>query len=86
MEQDIEPYIAGSREHHNQPLEDRLMHAVTAMQHRMQTAEGKAIYSKRKATVETVFGVIKDGAGIPALSTARVTRRRGRMESARRGI
>ena len=72
VEQDIEPYIAGSREHHNQPLEDRLnappecpadADAVTAMQHRMQTAEGKAIYSKRKSTVETVFGVIKEVLG-----------------------
>ena len=72
VEQDIEPYIAGSREHHNQPLEDRLnavpecpadADAVTAMQHRLQTAEGKAIYSKRKATVETVFGVIKEVLG-----------------------
>ena len=72
VEQDIEPYIAGSREHHNQALEDRLnappecpadADAVTAMQHRMQTAEGKAIYSKRKATVETVFGVIKEVLG-----------------------
>ena len=33
------------------------------MQHRMQTAEGKAIYGKRKATVETVFGVIKEVLG-----------------------
>ena len=72
VEQDIEPYIAGSRERHNQPLEDRLnappecpadADAVTAMQHRMQTAEGKAIYSKRKSTVETVFGVIKEVLG-----------------------
>ena len=37
--------------------------AVSAMQHRMQTAEGKAIYGKRKATVETVFGVIKEVLG-----------------------
>ena len=37
--------------------------AVTAMQHRLQTAEGKAIYSKRKSTVETVFGVIKEVLG-----------------------
>ena len=72
VEQDIEPYIAGSRERHNQPLEDRLTappecpadaDAVTAMKHRLQTAEGKAIYSKRKSTVETVFGVIKEVLG-----------------------
>ena len=72
VEQDIDPYIAGSRERHNQPLEERMKapspcpadaDAVTAMQHRMQTAEGKAIYGKRKATVETVFGVIKEVLG-----------------------
>jgi len=33
--------------------------AVTAMAHRLRTAEGKAIYAKRTSTVETVFGVIK---------------------------
>ena len=72
VEQGIEPYIAGSREGHNQPLEERMKtapecpaeaDAVTAMQHRLQTAEGKAIYGKRKATVETVFGVIKEVLG-----------------------
>ena len=72
MEQGIDAYIAGSRERHNQPLEERMKappkcpadaDAVTAMQHRMQTAEGKAIYGKRKATVETVFGVIKEVLG-----------------------
>ena len=70
--QGIEPYIAGSREHHNQPLAQRMQaplacpadaDAVTAMQYRLRTAEGKAIYSKRKATVETVFGVIKEVLG-----------------------
>ena len=72
LAEDIEPYIAGGRERHNQPLEERLQappacpadaDAVTAMEHRMQTAEGKAIYSKRKSTVETVFGVIKEVLG-----------------------
>ena len=70
--QGIEPYIAGSREPHNQPVEQRMQappecpadaDAVTAMQHRLQTAAGKAIYSKRKSTVETVFGVIKEVLG-----------------------
>ena len=72
VEQEIDPYIAGSRERHNQPLGERMKappecpaeaDAVTAMKYRMQTAEGKAIYSKRKATVETVFGVIKEVLG-----------------------
>ena len=95
VEQDIEPYIAGSRERHNRRLEDRLKappecpadaDAVTAMLHRLQTAEGKAIYSKRK--VHGGDGVRGDqgGAGIPPLSSARVTRRRGRMESGVHGV
>ena len=94
VEQDIEPYIAGSRERHNQALEDRLnavpecpadADAVTAMKYRLQTAEGKAIYSKRKAGGNGVRGD-QGGAGIPALSSARVTRRRGRMESGVHGV
>ncbi len=32
---------------------------VQVMKHRMQTKEGKALYAKRKSTVETVFGIIK---------------------------
>jgi uncharacterized protein YutD len=31
--------------------------------HRLRTAAGKAIYAKRKSTVETVFDVIKGGLG-----------------------
>jgi len=33
------------------------------MAHRLRTAEGKAIYAKRKSTVETVFGIIKEVMG-----------------------
>ena len=33
--------------------------AVQTMNHRLQTEEGKALYAKRKSTVETVFGLIK---------------------------
>ena len=32
---------------------------VKAMEHRLRTRAGKAIYAKRKSTVETVFGIIK---------------------------
>ena len=75
-------------------LEDRLnavsecpadADAVTAMKYRLQTAVGKAIYSKRKAGGNGVRGD-QGGAGIPALSSARVTRRRGRMESGVHGV
>jgi len=33
------------------------------MKHRMQTKEAKALYAKRKSTVETVFGIIKQVLG-----------------------
>ena len=33
--------------------------ALDTMKHRMKTKEGKALYAKRKSTVETVFGIIK---------------------------
>ena len=69
----IEPSIASGRERHNAPLAQRLEAAaqppppqtrgVAAMVHRMNTPEGKALYARRKSTVETVFGVIKEVMG-----------------------
>jgi hypothetical protein len=65
----IKPYIAQQRQSHNQPLEARHQHQpeidettlppVEAMTHRLTTKTGKALYGKRKSTVETVFGIIK---------------------------
>ncbi|MDO9046915.1 MAG: IS1182 family transposase [Methylobacter sp.] len=65
----IKPYIAQKRQSHNQPLESRFQHQpeidettllpVEAMTHRLTTKAGKALYGKRKSTVETVFGIIK---------------------------
>lgn len=65
----IKPYIAQKRQSHNQPLESRFQHQpeidettllpVEAMTHRLATKAGKALYGKRKSTVETVFGIIK---------------------------
>ena len=65
----VKPYIAQQRQHHNPPLEARFQHQpdidetplppVQAMAHRLTTKAGKALYGKRKSTVETVFGVIK---------------------------
>ena len=69
---EITPYISDSRERHNLPWNERFKSpppcpedadAVTAMAHRLRTSEGKAIYAKRKSTVETVFGVIKEVLG-----------------------
>ena len=68
----IEPSIASGRERHNAPLAERLEPAasggepgggVAGMRRRMKTPEGKALYARRKSTVETVFGVIKEVMG-----------------------
>src|SRR5919109_157432 len=65
---DVVPYIACGREPHYPPLEERLAGApqapenpdpVSALRHRLKTAEGKAHYARRKSTVEPVFGIIK---------------------------
>jgi transposase len=72
IEGSIEPFIPEKRQPHNLPLMERFSEdpeppanatAVQAMRHRLQTQEGKAIYGKRKATVETVFGIVKDVLG-----------------------
>ncbi len=62
------PYISFGKEHHNQALETRFTDEeplppnptiVEKLKHRLQTKEGKQIYSERKSTVEPVFGIIK---------------------------
>ena len=68
----IEPYLPNGRQHHNPTLEERFAKApeapkdadsVTAMEHRMKTEDGKKFYAQRKATVEPVFGIIKEAMG-----------------------
>lgn len=65
---EIEPLIPAKREGHNLPLAERFCEdpeppndptPVEATAHRLQTRAGKALYAKRKSTVETVFGIIK---------------------------
>ena len=67
------PLLACSREAHHPSPEARFADAgeapaatasaVTRMRHRLKTAEGKAIYARRKSTVEPVFGIIKQVMG-----------------------
>ena len=67
------PLLACGREAHHPSPEARFADAgkapvatasaVTRMRYRLKTAEGKAIYAKRKSTVEPVFGVIKQVMG-----------------------
>jgi transposase len=69
----LTPYIPESRQNHNEPLYGRLapdpplppkpLSGVEAMRYRLRTREGKAIYARRKSTVETVFGIIKEVQG-----------------------
>ena len=69
----IIPLLACGREAHHPSPEARFADAgevpaatdsvVTRMRHRLKTSEGKAIYAKRKSTVEPVFGVIKQVMG-----------------------
>ena len=67
-EHGIEPYISAGREGHNVKLQERFTEPepladgatpTERMKHRMKTPEGRAVYAKRKCTVEPVFGVIK---------------------------
>ena len=69
---DIVPYIAAERQRHNAPPQDRFTEpepltapadTVTEMKHRLKTIAGKAVYAKRKCTVEPVFGIIKAAMG-----------------------
>jgi transposase len=64
----IEPFMPCKRETHNLPLTERFADdpappdnatSVESMAHRLRTRAGKALYAKRKSTVETVFGIIK---------------------------
>jgi IS5 family transposase len=69
----IDPYICEARQRHNPPLAERLaddpplpsgkLTSVEANRHRLRTRSGKARYAKRKSTVETVFGIIKQVQG-----------------------
>jgi len=70
-EEGITPYVACSRERHHPTLEERLgpqkvepppeeeENPVDAMKRRLKTREGRAVYAKRKSTVEPRFGIIK---------------------------
>lgn len=68
LEEKILPYISSHRDGHNQSLEERFSEppplpenadAVSEMKHRLKTKDGRAIYARRKCTVEPVFGIIK---------------------------
>jgi IS5 family transposase len=69
----VTPYLAMSRERHYNWLDAKLRKEKSApgedaspadrMAHRLQTADGGELYSKRKSTVETTFGILKSAMG-----------------------
>jgi transposase len=75
--QKITPLIALGREAHHLPLEQRLMpdapepetaDPLVKMVWKLQTQSGRALYGKRKSTVEPVFGIIKQVLGFRQFS------------------
>lgn len=68
----ISPLIAMKREVHNLSLAERFAEppplpegadAVARMQQRLQMQQGRALYAKRKSTIEPRFGIIKEAMG-----------------------
>ena len=68
----IDPLIAPAREGHHPTLAERFdatppppgdADPVAAMEHRLRTPEGRALYAQRKHTPEPVFGIIKSALG-----------------------
>ena len=77
LDRDIEPLIALGRDAHHLPLEERFGpdapepeadDPVVRMAWRLKTKAGRALYAKRKATVEPVFGIIKQVMGFRQFS------------------
>ena len=68
----VTSYIAVNREKHHPPIMDRFQEppplhdnatTLDTMKHRLKTQSGKAVYAKRKSTIEPVFGIIKSVMG-----------------------
>lgn len=77
-ERGIEPYIATGREPHHQSWQERFAQLlepppddaslIVKMAYKLQTEIGKAIYGRRKSTVEPVLGIIKEVLGFRQFS------------------
>jgi transposase len=77
VKQKIEPLIALGREAHHLPLEQRLApdapepetaDPLVKMAWKLKTQKGRALYGKRKSTVEPVFAIIKQVLGFRQFS------------------
>lgn len=81
----ITPFISFGREAHagglerfRQPKEPAAMTSpVDRARHRLKTPEGRAVYAQRKATVEPVFGIIKQTLGFRQFLLRGVEKARG---------
>jgi transposase len=71
-ENNVTSYIAVNREKHHPSIMDRFQEppplhdnatTLDTMKHRLKTKSGKAVYAKRKSTIEPVFGIIKSVMG-----------------------
>jgi hypothetical protein len=72
QKEDVSPLISVNRDKHNQTILDRFSESpplpedaiiTMKMRHQLQTQAGRALYAKRKSTVEPVFGIIKEVLG-----------------------
>jgi len=73
----VSPYLSVGREAHDGRITDpRTTPAKEAMRRKLASDEGKAVYARRKAIVEPVFGQMKAGRGFRRLSL------RGRAKAA----
>ena len=77
IDQNIAPLIALGREAHHLPMEQRLTpdapepettDPLVKMAWKLKTQSGRALYGKRKSTVEPVFGIIKQVLGFRQFS------------------
>ena len=82
LDRQIEPLIALGREAHHLPLAERFGpdapepetdDPVVRMAWRLKTRAGRALYAQRKATVEPVFGIIKQAMGFRQFSLRGLT-------------
>jgi len=87
----IAPLIASKREPHHPPLLERFMgnrdmpppdpdDAVACMRYDLQGKQGRAIYARRKCTVEPVFGIIKNVLGFRQFSMRGLKKAQGEWQ------
>jgi transposase/IS5 family transposase len=86
----VTPYLAMSRERHHSWLDAKLRKAKSKpsqdaspadrMAYRLQTSDGHELYSKRKSTVETTFGILKSAMGFRSFLLRGLTKVEGELQ------